>query len=536
MSHAQLVRASGGDDPDDPIARRAVANNEVELKLLVPAGVLDQLREAPVIVRNARNGGITRRLDAVYYDLPDRTLFGHGLSLRVRRSGNHYVQTLKRAPVHGQPFVRGEWESPLAGATPDLALLPVSEIGAPLDQLAPNALEPIFATRIRRRTQRLELLGAVVEVAFDEGAIEAGDRRESLTEVELEVKGGDPRVLFDIGIDLLEIAPLRITTRSKADRGYELAFGLAPKPSKATAPAITAEHTVDDIVGALLGTCQHHLLANQAVAEDGRDIEGVHQMRVALRRLRTASAILRREFGLPTIQGLSGEARWLATLLGVSRDWDVFVTETLNGPAACLKQDAVDFDGLRRAAEPHRVTAYATLREAFAGPRYNRFQLSLRHWIESRGWRNELTDRSLAALLEPAPAFADRVLTRLHRKALKRGRHFRRLSADARHQLRITLKKLRYATEFFQGLYGRTVDHKRYLVCLAILQDALGHDNDATMTQRFLSTLADQPATPEVHRAIGAVMGWQARDRIEAASRLRKHWRQFTAMPLFWSS
>jgi triphosphatase len=536
MSHTLLLRAWGNDVSGDPIARRPIANNEVELKLLAPAGALDQLREAPVIVRNARNGGIARRLDAVYYDTPDRTLFGHGLSLRVRRSGNHYVQTLKRAPAHGQPFVRGEWEITVAGAAPDLAALPVSEIGAPLDQLALDTLEPIFTTKIRRRTQRLELLGAVVEIAFDEGSIEAGDRRESLTEVELEMKDGDPRVLFNIGIDLLEIAPLRISTRSKADRGYDLAFGLAPKASKATAPAITAEHTVDDIVGELLGAFQHHLLANQAVAEDGRDIEGVHQMRVALRRLRTASAILRREFGLPTIQGLSGEARWLATLLGVPRDWDVFVTETLGGPVEGLKQDTVDFDGLRRAAEPHRAIAYATLREALAGPRYNRFQLSLRHWIESRSWRNELIGGSLAMLLEPAPAFADRVLTRLHRKALRQGSHFRRLSPDARHRLRITLKKLRYATEFFQGLYGKGVDHKGYFGCLAKLQDSLGHDNDATMTQPFLNALAQYPVAPEVQRAIGAVMGWQARDRIEAGRRLRKHWRQFAAMAPFWSS
>jgi triphosphatase len=533
MLNAQLLRASRRDVSDDP---RPVANNEVELKLLAPAGALDLLREAPVIVRNARNGGVARRLDAVYYDTPDRTLFRHGLSLRVRRSGSHYVQTLKRAPVNGQPFVRGEWETAVGSATPDLASLPVSEIGAPLDQLAPDALDPIFATKIRRRTQRLELLGAVVEIAFDEGFIEAGERCEPLSEVELEVKGGDPRVLYDIGVELLETSPLRIGTRSKSDRGYDLAFGLAPKASKAMAPAITVEHTVDDIVGELLGACQHHLLVNQAAAEDGRDIEGVHQMRVALRRLRTASALLRREFGLPTIQGLSDEAKWLATLLGAPRDWDVFVTETLGGPAEGLMRDTVDFDSLRRVAEPHRAIAYATLREALAGPRYNRFQLSLRHWIESRGWRNELKGRSLAVLLEPAPAFADRVLTRLRRKALSQGSHFRRLSPEARHQLRIALKKLRYATEFFQGLYGKNVHHKGYIECLTKLQDSLGHDNDATMTQPFLGALAQHSVTPEVQRAIGAVMGWQARDRIEVGRKLRKHWRQFAAMPPFWAS
>ena len=519
---------------DALIAPRTDANDEIELKLLAPAGVLDRLREAPVIVRHARNGGVARRLDAVYYDTPDRTLFRHGLSLRIRRSGNGYVQTLKRAPVHGQPFVRGEWEASMDGAAPDLALLPISEIGSPLDQIASDALDPIFETKVRRRTQRLEFFGAVVEVAYDQGTIEAGERREPLNE--LEVKAGNPRALFDLGTELLEIAPLKIGAQSKADRGYDLAFDLTPKAKKATTPAITAEHTVDDIVAELLGTCQHHLLANQAVAEDGRDHEGVHQMRVALRRLRTASALLRRELGLPTMQGLAAEAKWLAKLLGAPRDWDVFVTETLGGPAERLKLDTVDFDGLRRAAEPHRSIAYAALRDALAGPRYNRFQLSLRRWIESRSWRNELAGNSLAVLLEPAPAFAARVLTRLHRKALRQGAHFRRLDPDARHQLRITLKKLRYATEFFQGIQGRNVEHRQYVGCLAQLQGVLGHDNDTTTTQKFLGDLADQPVTPEVQRTIGAVMGWQARDRIEVGRELRKQWRRFAAIPPYWSS
>ena len=434
---------------------------------------------------------------------------------------------------------------PVEGFAPDLALLPVSEIGAPLDGLAASMLDPIFVTKIRRRTQHLDLPGAVVEVAFDEGSIEAGERRELLTEIELEVKAGDPRAMYDLGIELLEIAPLRIGTQSKADRGYGLAFGRTTKATKATAPGITekatapgitAEHTVDDIVGLLLGACQYQLLANQVVAEVGRDPEGVHQMRVGLRRLRTACALLRGELGSPTLRAFSAEARWLAKLLGAARDWDVFITETLSGPSAALTSDTVDFDGLRQTAEPHRAVAYAALREALASTRYSRFQLSFRHWIESRGWRTELESKLLPVLLEPASAFAGRVLTRLHGKALKRGAHFRQLRPEARHQLRIALKKLRYATEFFDGLHGGGAETKGYLRCLAKLQDALGHDNDASMTWPFLCTLARDPVTPEVQRTLGAVMGWQARDGIAVGWTLRKHWRRFKDMPTFWPS
>jgi CHAD domain-containing protein len=184
------------------------------------------------------------------------------------------------------------------------------------------------------------------------------------------------------------------------------------------------------------------------------------------------------------------------------------------------------------AAEPHRLAAYAELRNSLANKRYNRFQLSLRHWIESRGWRNEMPSGSLALLVEPAGDFAGRVLTRLHRKALRRGAHFRNLAPDARHQRRIALKKLRYATDFFHRLYGD--DAEDYLACLSSLQDALGHDNDAAITQPFLLALACEPVSTEVQRSIGALMGWQARDRIAVSTPLRKQWRRFSALRPFW--
>jgi CHAD domain-containing protein len=170
-----------------------------------------------------------------------------------------------------------------------------------------------------------------------------------------------------------------------------------------------------------------------------------------------------------------------------------------------------------------------------AGARYNRFHLSLSRWIASRGWRNELENKSLAVLLEPAAMLACRVLTRLHRRALKRGEGFRHLQPEARHKLRIALKKLRYATEFFQELYGTRADTGSYLKCLAKLQTALGHANDATITRPFLSMLASDPVTPEIQRTIGAVIGWQARERTVIENTLHKHWCRFRTIRAFWA-
>jgi len=154
--------------------------------------------------------------------------------------------------------------------------------------------------------------------------------------------------------------------------------------------------------------------------------------------------------------------------------------------------------------------------------------------VERRGWRNEIDSDALAVLSQPILTLADKILPRLHRKALKRGAHFRRLNNGAQHNLRIDLKKLRYASEFFLPLYAGHASAKRYLARLSKLQRSLGRARDIATTRILLDAIrqADQP---ELHLAIGAVAGWQARDQIAVAKTLRKRWRRFKATPAFWS-
>src|SRR5262249_45528782 len=136
---------------------RASAHAEIELKLRASPAAIEQIRKAPVIVQNARNRGVARRLDTVYYDTPDQTLARQRGSLRVRRNGTRYVQTLKLAVADRSPFMRQEWETPVDSPAPDLTRLP-AEIHAAL-ALAADELAPVFATRIRRRAQRLTFGG-----------------------------------------------------------------------------------------------------------------------------------------------------------------------------------------------------------------------------------------------------------------------------------------------------------------------------------------------------------------------------------------
>jgi triphosphatase len=516
-------------------ATRAVAQPceqaEIELKLHAPQGIPKTLRELPVIVQHARNRGSFRRLETVYYDTPERLLFQHGMSLRVRRSGKHFIQTLKLQPNSGQPLTRRHWEAPVGGVIPDLTRLPADQIGDPVKTLTNDALVPVFTTKVRRHARQLDLPDASVEIAFDEVIIEGGARQEVYSEIELELKSGHAGVLFDLGTLLLHAAPLRVGTRTKAERGYALAFDVVQPAAKAELFGIAAEYVVDDVIALLVGSCWHHLLKNHAVAEKGSDPEGVHQMRVALRRLRTLCALFRRDIPSPAFQAINSEARWLMQQLGPTREWDVFAETTVSRLVTAAPD--IDLDGLREAVEQQRKSSYAGLRTVLADHRCSRFLLSLGDLVERRGWRNEIDSEALAALSQPMPMLADKILTRLRRKALKRGAHFRQININAQHDLRIDLKKLRYAAEFFLPLYATHAPAKRYIRRLARVQASLGRVRDIAVSRILLDAIrqGDQPA---LHLAIGGVAGWQARDRIAVAKTLRKRRRRFKATPAFW--
>jgi triphosphatase len=505
---------------------------EIELKLLAPQGILERLREMPVIVQHARNRGAFRRLETVYYDTPEQLLYRHGMSLRVRRSGKHFIQTLKLLPDSGQPLARRQWEVSVDSVTPDLSRFPVAEIGDPVTRLTGDALVAVFATKVRRHARQLDLPDAWVEIAFDEGTIEAGPHQEALSEIELELKSGNVGALFDLGTQLLDAAPLRFGTRSKSERGFALAFDVARPAAKAELSGIAAEHVVDDVIARLVGSCWHHLLKNHAAAEKGSDPQAVYQIRLALRRLRTICALFRRDIPSPAFQALNGEAKWLMQQLGPARDWDVFVETTVTRLATAAPD--IDLDSLREAVERQRKSSYAALQTVLADPRCSRFLLSLGQLVERRGWRNEIDSEALAVLSQPIPKLADRILTRLHRKAFKRGAHFRKLDPVTQHDLRIDLKKLHYAAELFSPLYAAQASAKRYVSRLTGLKGSLGRVRDIAGTRILLDAIRqdDQPA---LELAIGAVAGWQARDRIAVAKTLRRRWRRFKSTPAFWS-
>ncbi len=501
---------------------------EIELKLTGEADDLERLWLSAIAPRATTS---SRHLVSTYYDTSDFRLRRRGYTLRVREDADGYTQTLKTLAGAAQDMLaRGEWSARIDGPGPDLSRLGDPEMRERIGLLIPGELAPILTTDITRRVGRYRVGGGAggksyVEAALDLGEICAEGKVRQICELELELIEGSPAALREEAVRLHRASPLQYQPLSKADRGFALAFGERPRARKAKLPALTAEETVDEALECILVSCISHWLANHAAVLDGGDIEGVHQMRVALRRMRSALTIFKGVLPDEDLKWLQREARALIQSLGGARDWDVFIDELLQ-PVMDARPEDENMKILAGAVDEERRLAYLRAQAALRSPAYLTFILELGAWLERRGWRRKDRqvdlDRKLIEL-------ADQVLHKRHRQAMKLGRNFEQLSDEALHRLRISLKKLRYATEFFSGLYGQE-RIGTYLAALRQLQDDLGHLNDLAVAEQRVADLCggnrgDNAGALQL--AYGTVLGWHSQSLARVRPRIVKDWRAF---------
>ncbi len=509
--------------------------SEFELKLAGPRAAVLQAFEAFTVRNHGEQVGPmrpARRLSAVYFDTPDRRLLARSAALRVRRENGNFVQALK---IARGALDRLEHEATTRGSAPELELLP-ADIRPVLGALYAEELTPVFATDVQRRRREIvrdDGFGRVsrVELALDEGEVSAGGRTEPILELEVELKQGDRALVFDVGESLIDAGATRIINSSKAARGYQLADGTTPTATKAVKLRLLPNESVGDAFGRIMESVVTQWLANHDVAFDGRDVEGVHQLRVAVRRLRSALTSFGLVLAPERLAWLKGEARWVMAELGPARDLDVFCGEMLPPIAAARLNDAA-LARLRCTAEDARSAAYERVRVALASPRYARFVLRLTQWLMTRGWHADADAALHLQLGGPLDDFARHVLERRAKAVRKRGRHFADLDIDERHELRKTLKKLRYAVEFFRELYAPK-PVKRYLARLEKLQDAFGHMNDMAAAESVLAGIVEQ-GDARLTEAKGLILGYYAHAASAVEDELSADWQAFAAAEPFW--
>ncbi|KQT09357.1 CYTH and CHAD domain-containing protein [Ramlibacter sp. Leaf400] len=517
----RVQRAAG------PRARRpetaTPAGVEREIKLGVAPDAWPELRRAV-------EGGETREqpLRAVYFDTAEGALDKARIALRVRLEDDGWVQTLKAAgdgPLH-----RIEENVPLTGPDDDTPPLPGHDDEAyPAPDLGRHAahepllrkalgldaddpfppLQPAFEVRVRRLAREVSLGGSLMEIALDDGELRAAGRTQPIRELEIELLQGRMEDLLQLARRWCAAHDLWLHPASKAARGARLARGEPYGPaSKATPPAPTRANHLGEMTAAVLGSCLAQVMANAGeIAAGSQADEHVHQLRVGLRRLRTA---------LRELPPLAGDAdRYEALLAGVFRALGARrdrthvlrsiqpLVEAAGGPAVRVPPDFTD------AGRPPG--------DVVRDPAFQDTLLAL--LARAERVRVE-ADGKVRRTVRP-------LLARLYRQVVRAGRDYDHLAHADRHKARKRLKRLRYLGEFAGPAFPQR-RLRAFLEDVEPVQDALGRYNDLVMARGLYEQLAG--TDPGARFAVG----WLARRESVEAKACRKQLRKLGDAQPFW--
>jgi triphosphatase len=462
-----------------------------------------------------------RRMVATYLDTAEGALRRAHAALRLRRSGRRWLQCFKAEQASGAGLLgRHEWEVAARGGRLRLGAFPLDDIrantGIDLGSLE-GRLRPIFRAEFERATVEQVVPGARIELALDRGTISGGAGSEPLREVEFELLEGEFLALLEHVRAFVSVLDLALEVQSKAERGHRLVAGARAQPIKARRPQTDAGADVRDAIGSVIAACVAQVAANVRGAAASRDPEYLHQLRVGLRRLRSALRAFR-EFAAPErTLALVDSLRSALPALGVARDWDV-VTELLAQRIVPAAGNDIDFAPTLRWARRRRARARGEARALAASSAFQQLLIDAMIWAEAARRPGEWS----ATDGEPPPldAFARRSVADLARNAENAASSGDWSDAAARHRLRIRLKRLRYVCEFFADCFKRK-RLRRYLEHLEGLQDLLGELNDLATARRLFCDL--DSAGPGVQSAF--IRGWiSARENALVAS-LGEAWR-----------
>jgi len=447
----------------------------------------------------------------VWHDSPDDALRAQGLILEERRGLWLLIRLFPDT---------GDWLP--AQAPPRIAeVLRLPDLAFPLpDGLAPRATfqgkMASYVVTAGEETLTLSLLrGSVGDTPL----------------CRLYLDGPDAAVR-DIATLLADAFALTVPRASLAAEALSLVEGHPPVPRRLGPPHPALDRSVAAAFVQTIGHLTDVLLHfAPSAAQGGADTEPVHQMRVAVRRARSAIAVFRHGLDCPAVAAADRDLKILGAVLGPTRDWDVFVTETLTRVEAAFPGD-VRLRRLRKAAGVHRADCHAALRSYLASPEFRRLGVELAWLCASATWMESLEPEARDASALPPVLYAAHVLQRRWRKVMAAGKAIEGLDVPALHDLRLRAKRARYAMEIF-----RPTDHakaaERLIRRLSRLQEQLGTLNDGAVAGSLLIALGG--AGGRHGYAVGLIQGFLGAAAVGQRPRILRAWGKFRRTPRFWA-
>lgn len=499
---------------------------ELEIKFTGAMHTLAAIPEGPLAQALTRGEGSWARLETTYFDTSDNLLAAAGLSLRKRRDSAGMTQTVK-AVGRGGVAARREWETPLTDASFP-ALTGDWRIDAAL-ACAAGALKPRVEMQVDRWSSRIPFRNSEIELAVDLGKVlisnaAYGHREAPLAELELELIAGKEEDLFSAAKLFLAVPGLRLNARSKLQTAKAMAAGAAHPVPRRRKLAVVPDSPAGDVLAEAMAAVAERLILIAPAVTEARAAEGVHQMRVELRRFRAIERVFRRQISGSRLRTLTAEARRIARALGPARDWDVFLGETM--PAVARGNYAPGgFDLLAARANSIRARCWNDAIAEIADPSFSAFAFTLLEAAHTRPWRS-------VKLEQPIGDMAQKALNRRLRKTVRTAQAIDPSAPSSRHQLRVALKKQRYAVQLFRSLYAK--DRRLpYMRAMVRLQESFGAMNDAVVAQGLANEAAEGGGA-EAMRAAGFIGGYYGARADAAAQQIDAAWSAFEKMSPFW--
>ncbi|MES2483519.1 MAG: CHAD domain-containing protein [Pseudomonadota bacterium] len=489
---------------------------ELEIRFEVPEGAWEALAQE-------MSGFDTHALalHATYADTPGRDLARAGVALRVRLEGDRRVQTLKSPGANALERLEDEvalgrahddqpWPAPDLNRHQSAAVQHVMRAALGLGSGEPlPAVAPVFEVKVRRRVRRIAHGTSVIELALDDGLLLASGRRRPIRELELELVEGNTRDLVALARRWRERWGLWVRMTSKAVRGDSLASGgIAGPPVAAAVPRVTRKQDTSEFTAAVLRACLDQVMGNASeVAAGSAADDHIHQLRVGLRRLRTAL----RELPALASEGERFEPVLVTVFRGLGERRDRThvlrrIQPLVEAAGGMPLRVPPDFD---EGVDPVDLVRRGDFQDAMLG--------LLERAQEVRSDPRQPVRRTVRAHLQ-----------KLHDQVTREGRHFTRLSEERQHRVRKRLKRLRYLSEFVAPLYSaESVRH--YLAGVKPAQEALGDYNDEVMAQSLYEELVGSDP--------GAQFGvdWLRSRRGEQAKVCRATLRKLQSHRPFWA-
>lgn len=300
-----------------------------------------------------------------------------------------------------------------------------------------------------------------------------------------------------------------------------------PDAQKAKPVALLSTDSAEDAAVCVFSAALDHFEANLPAFNARQAPESVHQMRVALRRLRAAIGLFRDALSGPALDAARNRAKTLAGVLGQARNWDVFREMLEGGPARALAGEP-SLHALLDALERNRAKAYRAAQEALADAGTASFVADFRKAVAERDW----TAAPGATEEGSARDFARGALTKLRKRVLKKSKGLAGRTPEERHELRIALKKARYGAEFFESLFSHQQEAADFSAALARMQDGLGVFNDMGTANALLDEIDAEGGA--ALRASGFVRGWFAHAAQAGAAHAKKSEKRLKALAPFW--